>query len=164
MDRQHLAQAVWSNPADWAARLIYADAMEEAGEDADIERDVAHAVRDWVTARYLGGFTRGYVDCALWAGVEGGIEGTTYRRGDIHDDSMARMIEDCVHFQTQCAGLIGDDWARAGRDFFLTRNRHGAGFWDGGWEHARELTEAAHNYGEAQLSIGTDNMVHLLPF
>jgi hypothetical protein len=38
----------------------------------------------------------------------------------------------------------------AGHDFALTRNRHGAGFWDGGWSEpsATVLTDAAHAYGE----------------
>jgi hypothetical protein len=40
--------------------------------------------------------------------------------------------------------------AEAGHDFWLTRNGHGAGFWDGDWPEpfAAKLDEAAQNYGE----------------
>lgn len=48
------------------------------------------------------------------------------------------------------AGLTGDlrqDWPT---DFYLTRNGHGAGFWDGDYpdEIGEKLTEMAHSFGE----------------
>lgn len=41
--------------------------------------------------------------------------------------------------------------AQIGHDFLLTRDRHGAGFWDRGYPEplGRNLTEAAHPYGES---------------
>ena len=33
-------------------------------------------------------------------------------------------------------GLTDDELARAGTDFWLTRNGHGAGFWDGDWDYS----------------------------
>ena len=48
--------------------------------------------------------------------------------------------------------MLGDRYHDAGGDFHLTRNGHGAGFWDGGWpEHGDELTELAKPYGTAEL-------------
>jgi hypothetical protein len=41
--------------------------------------------------------------------------------------------------------------AVAGHDFWLTRNRHGAGFWDGHWRDSAELTQIAHSYGEQHI-------------
>ncbi len=40
--------------------------------------------------------------------------------------------------------------AHAGHDFWLTRNGHGAGFWDGDWPEACSdmLTKASVGYGE----------------
>src|SRR6056300_403211 len=38
-----------------------------------------------------------------------------------------------------------------GHDFWLTRNRHGAGFWDGDWaDDGDTLTELAHSFGETE--------------
>ena len=40
-----------------------------------------------------------------------------------------------------------------GYDLWFTRNRHGAGFWDGDWPEpqASVLTDAAHNVGEIEI-------------
>ena len=47
---------------------------------------------------------------------------------------------------------LGEDSSRAGHDFFLTRNRHGAGFWDRNLGQVGDrLTTAAHVYGECYL-------------
>lgn len=161
MDRQRLAEAVWRDPADWAARLIYADAMEEAGEDAELERDVAGAIRDWQEDSRLDAFTRAYVETALWCGLEES-ERSGAELNLIAPASMARMIEDCVHFQGSCFDWISPDLAAAGHDFFLTRNRHGAGFWEGGWGHGGELTKLSHAWGEATLYRGDDDRIYLV--
>lgn len=48
------------------------------------------------------------------------------------------------------AGLTGDLMENWPFDLYLTRNRHGAGFWDGGYpdEIGRKLTDIAHGLGE----------------
>ena len=74
------------------------------------------------------------------------------------------MARDCKAFQHDNAATLarwydeaGETDERAGMDFWLTRNRHGAGFWDrwGGNTHqaviGRELTERAHAYGSVML-------------
>jgi hypothetical protein len=48
----------------------------------------------------------------------------------------------------------------AGRDIWLTRQGHGAGFWDGDWDatgHARAYTDAAKALGETMLEIIADD-------
>jgi hypothetical protein len=52
---------------------------------------------------------------------------------------------------------------QAGHDFWLTRNGHGAGFWDGDWPEpaATELTDAAHAAGEISAYLGDDGFIHL---
>lgn len=49
-----------------------------------------------------------------------------------------------------------------GHDFWLTRNRHGAGFWDGDLPDAlgKRLTDAAHAYGECGLYLGDDRLAY----
>jgi len=55
---------------------------------------------------------------------------------------------------------------RPSHDFWLTRNHHGAGFWDRKLEDERGafamqlLTEASHRFGEIDLYIGDDRQLH----
>ena len=49
-----------------------------------------------------------------------------------------------------------------GHDFWLTRNRHGAGFWDRGYPEAigKALTDAAHAEGSADWCVGDDGNIY----
>lgn len=65
------------------------------------------------------------------------------------------LIEECRHQK---------DWytmGQAGHDFALTRNHHGAGFWDRGLGSAGDaLTEASHHHGEAYFYLGDDGKIY----
>ena len=78
---------------------------------------------------------------------------------DIHPDAMVQIIEECKEFQTKAYEMIKDDIGLAGHDFWLTRNRHGAGFWDGDWKDGDKLTEMSHDEGEIYLYV-EDGKVH----
>ncbi len=109
-------------------------------------------------------FTRSYIECALWSSsddVGEPLDGL-YTIDDIHPDSLADMIDDCQCFQIDNADDIGDQSERAGHDFWLTRNRHSAGFRDGDWPHdaGRRLTDAAHVWGSVYLYVGDDDCVY----
>jgi hypothetical protein len=74
--------------------------------------------------------------------------------GKIPDDTLADLYGDCVSFYLDALPLIGKDYNRAGSDFHLTRNGHGAGFWDGDWEeNGDKLTELSKPYGTAELVL-----------
>jgi len=49
-------------------------------------------------------------------------------------------------------------------DYILTRNRHGAGFWDGDWSDSVSeiLTDAAQAQGEFDVYVGDDQKIYLL--
>jgi hypothetical protein len=89
------------------------------------------------------------------------------------------MIADCQDFQTSFGELIVDDPSRAGHDFWLTRNGHGAGFWDGDWDSPLPegcplvddcdkpydsvgdyLTDMSRPYGEVNLCVGDDGKIY----
>lgn len=54
------------------------------------------------------------------------------------------------------------DEHQAGIDFWLTRNGHGAGFWDRDLgEIGDKLTAAAETYRELGVYLGDDEQVHL---
>ena len=85
---------------------------------------------------------------------------------DNADGFSAELIEqserDCAKFQAENAGdLSGIGSEQAGHDFWLTRNGHGAGFWDRGLGALGErLTAAAHAFGQVDLYTGDDNMIY----
>ena len=49
-------------------------------------------------------------------------------------------------------------------DYILTRNRHGAGFWDGDWSDSVSeiLTDSAQAQGEFDVYVGDDQKIYLL--
>jgi hypothetical protein len=112
-------------------------------------------------------FTRGYLECALWASTHQETEeplDDTHGTDDIDLCALQSAIDDCRAFQADnAADLAASDLSdeQAGHDFWLTRNRHGAGFWDRGLGSVGDrLSEASRPYGEADLYVGDDGKVH----
>ena len=113
-----------------------------------------------------------YIECALWAGldwspVERGEDNPEpwddagYTADDVSDAARETIRGWCADFATgdTLADLeaVAGDWAQHGHDFYLTRNGHGAGYWDRGYGPAGErLTAAAKVYGESDFYIGAD--------
>lgn len=107
-------------------------------------------------------FMRGYFEAALWSSLDDNDRpmDEKYSGSDLSVKAIKSMIQDCKEFQQENASLLaqayedpGYDEERAGFDFWLTRNRHGAGFWDRGlpYQVGRALTDAAHAYGSSDL-------------
>lgn len=117
--------------------------------------------------RTLDKFTQGYVSAAMWLLTD--EDGSPLDYLGLHDiapETIASAVEDCRAFQETYAAQLanaGDDF-RNGADFWLTRNGHGAGFWDRGYETSVDeaLTEGAHAYGESDWYVGDDGMVYSL--
>jgi len=113
----------------------------------------------------LDSFTGSYITTALWSSTDDNGEpiDRSYGRDDIADETLAKMIADCDAFQKQNEALLEEGTSeRAGHDFWLTRNRHGAGFWDGDWPvNGDKLTEAAHAFGECHLYVGDDSKLYI---
>ena len=129
-------------------------------------------------------FFDAYVRCALWSStdnsiVKGGDSHPDSNGGDPLDDNygpddiapetLASMRKDCDAFveanATDLASLIGTrpkyhngvyDDGDAGHDYWLSRNGHGAGFFDNGEAHGDawdRLQEAAERFGEVNLYV-----------
>ena len=118
-------------------------------------------------------FTLAYFEAALWSSTGDDDEplDANYGIEDFAPETSEKMIADCANFQERFGSLIEDDdpresdeygrWALAGHDFWLTRNGHGAGFWDGDWpKHGDELDKAAHEYGEFDLYVSDDGLIY----
>ena len=112
-------------------------------------------------------FTRAYIECALWSSTDDDGEplDSVYSIDDLSKGALENMQIDCADFQSsfgaqyRVAGLSDE---QAGHDFWLTRNRHGAGFWDRGIGDSGEaLTDAAHAYGSVDLYVGDDGLIYI---
>ena len=79
---------------------------------------------------------------------------------ELDETFMRESIIDCLAFYSRIeCFLSGDNYptkslvVQAGHDFWLTRNGHGAGFWDRpeiyGDHYAETFTKIAETYGEA---------------
>lgn len=110
-------------------------------------------------------FFLAYRVAAIWSSVDdnGGPIDDNYTVDDFSDESMEKMKFSCASFivgnlsEIQSAILYhtGYTWAQAGHDFWLTRNGHGAGFWDRGLGNDGVLlSEAARNFGCSQIEAG----------
>ena len=88
---------------------------------------------------------------------------------DIAAETIAKAVEDCEAFQTtyrhaldRASRVSGRDDDSHGHDFWLTRNGHGAGFWDRGYpaELSKVLTQGSKSFGSCDWYIGDDGNVY----
>ena len=128
-------------------------------------------------------FTRAYIEAALWSSNDESDESggnpldANYGPDDIAPETLESIKADCERFQTENAILLEEfydklplgrdrsgEWSpqeQAGHDFWLSRNGHGAGFFDR--DVTRELREAlqekARQAGEVNLYVGDDGQI-----
>jgi hypothetical protein len=124
--------------------------------------------------------TEAYIETALWSGLDDETPlDQDHDEDDIAPETRETMERDCREFYQQARPIIerclakweSGDWApgfrgdlieRLGHDFSLTRNGHGAGFWDGDWpdDEGEELSKIARGFGEFTLYVGDDGLIH----
>lgn len=105
----------------------------------------------------------GYIKCALWLLDENPNSGEWAHLGDkLAPETRQRMQEECEAFEAKARALLdGIDSEQAGHDFWLTRNHHGAGFWDRGLgEVGDKLTELSHTFRSLDLYYGDDGLIY----
>lgn len=127
-------------------------------------------------------FTAHYITTALWSSVDD--EGNPLEHylddSDLSLDARDRIIADCRAFYLANRDMIHCDGAPqasdfdtsasesertaalAGHVFWLTRNGHGVGFWDGEWPEpaATALDNAANAFGSCDLYVGDDGKIY----
>lgn len=115
-------------------------------------------------------FVQGYIECALWASHDTTEDGEEIRMEDykLSESAKTTLTEQALAFENANSELIDECVARgwhrdcAGHDYWLTRNRHGAGFWGRGLgELGDKLTALAHAEGECNLYLGDDNLIYV---
>ena len=152
---------------------------EEAHEYAEQHIDCKHA-----ELAQLDRFTRSYIEAALWSSYDDEDRplDANYDIDDIAIETLNQMVLDCRDFQATFGELFDSAHHEAGRDFWFTRNGHGAGFWDGAWSFPARLnadcalatytgkteipdvgaflTEMSKAYGSFNLDVDEDGKIH----
>lgn len=130
-------------------------------------------------------FHDSYVEAALWSSTDESDESggrptdENYSSDDLDDECKALMRKDCTTFIERSVKLLlvaerlydTGRWAKphgrssvvtmAGHDFWLTRNGHGAGFWDGDWPKGigEGLDAIAKTFGEFNLYVNDSGTI-----
>ncbi len=121
----------------------------------------------------LDSFVRAYITAAFWTWNEvespGGVD---YRDTGCAEEHYSKLSEtalqsmeaDCAKFEQENESLLAQagDAEQNGHDFWLTRNRHGAGFWDRDYgDIGKKLTDAAHKFGECEIYSGDEGKIYI---
>ena len=108
-----------------------------------------------------------YLTAALWSStdVDGEPLDDNYSLSDFAPDAIAQAEQDIAGMLSYCeeTGATHAAWSdeQFGHDFWLTRNGHGAGFWDRGEPEGDALTRAAKTFGTSDCYVGDDGLVYL---
>lgn len=112
----------------------------------------------------LGDMLEQYIRTALWSSTDDDDEplDRDHDRFDLAPETLDAMRADCVRFLDLAGPLVTGREGDAGHDFWLTRNGHGCGFWDGGWPEAegKFLTKLSKCFGERFLYVGDDGLIY----
>lgn len=111
-------------------------------------------------------FIQAYLVCALWSSTGDDEEplDKEYDTEDLSPEALERAREDCIDFiaaQSSLLMAVDANSEQHGHDFWLTRNGHGAGFWDRGYgDVGDQLSEACKPYGGCDLYVGDDGKLY----
>lgn len=130
-----------------------------------------------IKQRTIERFIQGYIECMLWSSVVTDFLGDEtslehYDIEDIDDATMAQIRRECVGFLRNVAQRNGRKlkklWSdpdlgysieNAGHDFWLSRNGHGAGFFDNTGPYFKKLQANARSWGEVELYLTDENRI-----
>jgi len=115
---------------------------------------------------------RDYLECALWAEIDGESGNAYTEDHDIEDFApcaIEQAIKDCEEFSNHFHDCIMQlhqqckyNQGQAGHDLWLTRCGHGAGFWDRGLhETGEKMTTKAESMGNRDLYKGDDGKLYI---
>ena len=125
------------------------------------EASPTYSAADWLSPKCVEAQDEGATDGTIPGDVS---------LADLAPETLADIVEDCTAWQSANAALLteaysrGYDATRAGNDYWLTRNGHGAGFWDREALEAGDLGERlsdACRYSEVNVSFESDGKVYV---
>lgn len=123
-------------------------------------------------------FAQGYLEAAFFTDCDSDnpeLEGACFL--DLAPATVAQVIADCAAFELANADALaacyqqnlhnGERYrdTQAGHDFWLTRNGHGAGFWDRGLgSEGAKLSDSCcfrKAFSERSAYLGDDGLIHI---
>lgn len=118
----------------------------------------------------LNQFARAYIEALYF--TDAGPDNEISADNELSQEAITRIETDCAKFEamasryfTDCTRGSGEYSVsqQAAHDFWLTRNGHGAGFWDGDWPepNASTLDGIAKTFGECSPYLGDDGLIYL---
>ena len=110
-------------------------------------------------------FLEQYLATALWSSIDEKDNpfDRNYSIGDFSEEALKQADKDCDLFIEKAGDLLDHiDDCDSGHDFWLTRQGHGAGFWDGDYpdEIGDKLTEIANDFRELYIYVGDDGKLY----
>lgn len=115
-------------------------------------------------------FIAGYIKCLYF--VDTGDDDQPSSDRVLSDEAYEYVVDICTTFwdnygdivmAATCTGYDVTQAERAGFDFYLTRQGHGSGFWDGDWSepHGDTLTEAS-GYSGDHVYLDDDGYISIM--
>ena len=110
-------------------------------------------------------FLDAYLTCLVWSSSatdDNGEEFESLESFDLSGSAKTKSAYDCAQFIEAAGDLLdnlpsGYDFSNAGHDFWLTRNGHGAGFWDRGLgERGDKLTSLSKSFASRNVYIDAE--------
>lgn len=166
--RERDARRARHNP-EWARKVggaLYRGTRKAAAYTAEVGQDLyrgmkaAHGARKNPTVRLeTWPCVQAYLEAALWSSSD--ENGEPYDKfftiEDFSVEAVLQAEKDCQAFMDN--NDVGDlDYAEIGRNYWLTRNHHGTGFWDMGLGAlGQQLTKSAHADGECGVVFDDDD-------
>lgn len=120
-------------------------------------------------------FELSYVETMLWSSTDSEgvpLDASKYSDAEFTEAAKERIRKDCSEFLARIQPILDaldgsvlnsmPDMEHIAHDFWLTRNHHGAGFWDGDYPDAvgKELTRISHTFGECWPGI-ENNQIYI---
>jgi len=106
-------------------------------------------------------FTRAYIKAIYW--TDTGDDEQRDSECTMASETIALIRQQCAEFQDINRDLLaGLDETQCGIDFWLTRNKHGSGFWDRGLGYRGDvLRSRSHAFGEVSAYVGDDGLLYV---
>lgn len=115
-------------------------------------------------------FVQSYIETALWSSTDSNgvsLDDAKYAETELAPETAERFTKDCAAFIEKGSAVypeyfVGLAAQTTAHDFWLTRNRHGAGFWDGDYPEVigEVFTDLAHSFKECDLCVGDDGKIY----
>lgn len=113
---------------------------------------------------------RSYLETAFWSSNDIDTERSFETLGFTPDDASKDLIHECQVDLDAFEALASENgidlhyFPNWPHDFWLTRNRHGAGFWDGNYpiDIGKKLTDLSHLFSEVNLLLSDNGEIDQL--